>query len=131
MKAQDFNTDLNVDGFAEVDINPESLDPNKHYRIISDRPTRRARASSQKYTPVTEEDGVESLSGSSLISADGLIRVGDGILMCCDKDVKKERDERRDKLTRARLRAPEGQFRKRARESSAGLEKQIRIDDTK
>lgn len=132
----------NMELWAEQDIDPDSLDPNFHYRVISDRPARIARARTQGYTPAKyvrrlsdkqelivpgngSEEGAEE---SDAVGADGLIRLGDGILMACPKQVFEERERKQTNMKRARLAAPEGSFRKRAKEASAGLSKQIQVD---
>ena len=110
-----------LEGFADMDIDPDSLSPEKHYRVIQDRPTRLARVPAQGYQPVNVESGVRRLSvrdtekPEDSFDAEGLFRVGDGILCEVPKEIKQERDNKQERLKRARLSAPEGQFRKRAK----------------
>lgn len=140
VKTEDMSPEVNLDNYAVMDIDPDSLDPSMHYRVISARSTRLARARMQGYRPVTSADGVRRLSQrdeeegeaeETVEGADGTIRVGDGILMACPKEVYERRVAASDKIKRGRLRAPEGQFRKKkeAAERQTGLT--INVDTSK
>jgi hypothetical protein len=122
---------LNLEAFAEFDIDPSSLDPERHYRVIQQRPGRLARANQQRYQPVATDEGVKSISGRDLGGADGLIRIGDGILMSCPKEIFVERRRQIQRLNQARLSAPEGQFKKKARQAPVNEGRGARINDSK
>ena len=106
----------------DIMLDPESLDKEFHYRFINSRGPRWSRAAKQGYTPVSRtEDGVR-LVGEGAVrredeSADDHIRDGDRILCKIPKNRFKERRGKIAALNRARLSAPEGQFRKKARQA--------------
>jgi hypothetical protein len=107
----------------DLDLDPETLDPEMHYRYVHERPNRQASAIKKGYRVVSRsEDKVERLTDGPRDkqgATEDLIRNADTILMCCPKEVYEERRDGYDKLTRARMSVPESSFRKKARR--AGL----------
>ncbi len=90
-----------------------------HYRFIQDRPQNIARKRSMGYVNVlAEEEGVKTLTEE--VSADGLIRDGDTILMRVPKDRYKARVAKNRAFTEARLSAPEQAFKKKTKGAGPG-----------
>lgn len=103
-------------------LDPDSLDNSKHYRFIQERPNNVAKRIQQGYEVVLRsEHGVRLLSDEldtpeeETKTADDKVRVGDTILMMCDKDLYDERRKGATRLANARLGATEEQFRQQAR----------------
>lgn len=127
------DVDVTEFGSDDVLLDPDSLDPNYHYRFIQDRRARIGRARAQGYTPVNADDGVELLTDleGDAPTADGLIRDGDRILMKVKKDRYQERLRQSTQLKRARLASPVGSFRKKARDVEAATQKEVRVTTDK
>lgn len=105
-----------------IGLEEDSLDPEMHYRFVSERQARQARHRALGYRPVSRsEDGVKLTTDSTDGAAEDLIRVGDTILMCTPKTKYEGRRNRIDSVARARLEAPEGQFRKKAKAADANV----------
>ena len=126
---------LNVeifDGGEEGSIlDPESLNPEKHYRFIQARPGRVARARKQGYKPVlrSDEDApklIEELDSGD--SVDDLIRDGDRILMSVPKERKKHREKQLKKLQSQRMKAPVSSFKEKVKKAEGATRKRIRVD---
>lgn len=99
-----------------------------HYRFVQERPQNMARKRSKGYTPVVaEEEGVSTITGE--VSADGLIRDGDAVLMKIPRERFEQGRKKLARLTEARLTAPVANFKKKTK--GAGPEgKDIRVVDT-
>lgn len=103
-----------------MDLDPETLDPDMHYRVFYDSGRRSAVARTLGYQLVKRsEDGPQLLSDDQAGAAEDIIRIGDGVLYECTKERYEERRKRKQALAEARLSTPEGQFRKRARRGGA------------
>ena len=99
-------------------LDPDSMDPDMHYRIIRDDAGRAAQARLKGYQPVSRsEDGVRLIIDTADGAAEDLIRIGDGVLYACPKEVYQQRRQQIQNLTDARLSVEEAQFRKKARKS--------------
>lgn len=98
-------------------LDPDTLDKTKHYRFIQERRENLARRRAQGYELVLRsEHGVRLLSEALADeSADDLIRVGDAVLMMCDKNLFKERRNRLSRLATDRLGATEQSFQEGAK----------------
>ena len=98
-------------------VDTETLDTeNYHYRFIQDRPQNIARKRSLGYVNVlAEEEGVQTLTGE--VSADGLIRDGDSILMRVPKERIQARRKRTKQFADLRLANVDQQFKKKAKEA--------------
>lgn len=105
-----------IDPQDNLTLDPDTLDPNKHYRICAERNLSRRRA--QGYEVVTKDDGVRFLHHDERVTpagADGVLRVGGMIVMACDKKRFVERRKQVENLGRARLGSAEEQFVEKAR----------------
>lgn len=104
---------------AMLTLDPDTLDPEKHYRFCQERRENVARRTAQGYEPVLRSvHGVKMLAEyetAAATTADDLIRVGDSFLMQCDKTRFKERRNRIGKLAAERLDGSEKSFKDRAR----------------
>lgn len=90
-----------------------------HYRFIQERPQNVARKRSMGYIPVlAEEEGVQTITGE--VSADGLIRDGDAILMKVPKERFLQRRRKSKQLTDARLATVDQAFKKKAKGTGPG-----------
>lgn len=97
-----------------------------HYRFVQDRPQNMARKRSKGYVPViAEEEGVKTLTEE--VSADGMIRDGDSILMRVPLDRFKKRRKQLADFTESRLTAPVQNFMKKAKGSGPGGQ-DVRVD---
>lgn len=97
-------------------IDPASLDPNMHYRFVYTGGNKIARRLTRGFRFVRpSEDGVRQLYGEENPTGDDRIRHGDTVLMCIPKEKHDAMVKRVQDLSRARLAAPKGQFRKKAR----------------
>ena len=100
---------------------PESLDPSRYYRWAHERSVRQQRLRSRGIKPVSrEEDGVRLLVDNEQGAAEDLIRNVDLILVSCPKDLHEERRKALSRATHARVKKPEGSFRKKARSALTG-----------
>lgn len=94
-------------------LDPDTLDPNKYYRWVHNRPQRIARMRSKGFTFSSPEE-VATTTGQESHTADDKIINGDTVLM--EQPLKKHK-ESRDKIkktSRARLAAPKQTFKKKA-----------------
>lgn len=73
------------DNEAVLGLDPETMDPNKHYRWVNATPQRVARHKMRGYRLVTREDGVIPIIPVD-DAGDSSVRVGDMVLMQCDVD---------------------------------------------
>lgn len=98
-------------------LDPNSLDPTMHYRFVYTGGNKIARRLTRGYRFVrASEDGVKKLYGEEgTDSGDDMIRHGDTVLMCIPKEKHEAMEKRVRDISRARLAAPKGQFRKKAR----------------
>lgn len=104
------------------EIDPESLDPNLHYRFVREVPQQMAKRLGRGYRFVTEEDGVKKLyeeGGDD--KGDGRIRHNDTVLMAIPKELHEEQQARVQQVSRSRLAAPKGQFRKKAKQAGVPI----------
>lgn len=109
-----------LDPEIEGIVDKTTLDPSMHYRFAQERPQRIARLRSRGYRPVSvSADGVKTLLEDGE-SADDRIRDGDTILMCCPKEIWKERRKKVAGVTRGRMAAPVANFRKKTRGAGPG-----------
>lgn len=105
------------------DLDPESLDPEYSYRYVYAGGNKIARRLARGYTFVRKsEDGVQKVFDQEGDGADDFIRNGDTVLMKIRKDRLNAMTERIRQVTRARLAAPKGQFRKKAREGGVNVD---------
>jgi hypothetical protein len=116
----------------DIDLDPETMEEGRHYFYGQERKARQAALHKKGYRVESRsEHGVRRLTDSMAGQqgeTEDVIRNGDTILMSCPTDVWEEREERKARLTRARMNVPEASFRKKARQS--GLKpSQIITDD--
>jgi hypothetical protein len=98
-----------------LELDPETTDASKHYRWVRSDALRVGKAKLRGYSVVKKEDGVKTLAGYTDDTADGLMRIGDTILMACDLEGYRKRKRAQVKLSGARLSAPAKQFKRNAR----------------
>ena len=99
-------------------LDPDTLDPAKHYRFVQFRTENLTRRRLQGYEVVLRsEHGVKLQTDGMLAedTADDQIRVADTVLMMCDKKLFAERRRRNAVLARDRLGATESSFEDSAR----------------
>lgn len=98
-------------------IDPATLDPNMHYRFVYTGGNKIARRLTRGFRFVRRsEDQVKQLYGEEgSDKGDDMIRHGDTVLMCIPKEKHDAMVERVRNQSRARLAAPKGQFRKKAK----------------
>jgi hypothetical protein len=89
-------------------LDRRTLDPSKHYRFVQDRRQNVARKISQGYEVVLMSVHKVRLQADTLLKetsggADDQIRVGDTILMQCDKSLHLKRRKGKRDLAEARL----------------------------
>jgi hypothetical protein len=109
------------DSSEMLELDPESLDADRHYRFVHEGTQRQARLRAAGYSPVRRSDGVKTHMDAEGGAAEDLIRVGDTILMSCPKSLHEGRRNQIQNLTHARMEVPEGQFRKKASERNVRL----------
>lgn len=110
------------DGVDMTLVDPESLDPDMHYRFANASTNRLSRLYAMGYRTVKRsDDGVRLLYDMEQGAAEDLIRLGDTVMVCIPKKIYEERRARRDRLREARLSAPEGQFRKKAAKANVPI----------
>ncbi len=85
-----------------LELDEQTLQPGMHYRFVQDHPLRVARHRMKGYVPVTKEEGVRTLVDTG-DSPDGIVRVGDTILMKCDKSSVAARRKEQTDRSEARL----------------------------
>lgn len=95
-------------------LDPETMDPDRHYRYARLDSQRLARLMSRGYRIETRSDGVKMKADLGQGATEDQIRVGDLVLVSCKKEVADHRTRQLDGLRRSRLEIPEGQFRKKA-----------------
>jgi hypothetical protein len=101
-------------------VDHETLDPDKHYRFVQDRPQRIARMRAKGYRLVSvSEDGVRTVLEDET-GADDRIRDGDTVLMCTPAEKFEEGRKKLARVTRGRLVTPEAQFRKKTKGAGPG-----------
>lgn len=97
-----------------LSLDETTLDPELHYRFCHPRNLARRRA--QGYEPVLRDSGVRLLNDfDDKETPDGLIRVGNLMLMACPKERFKARRRQVEELTRSRLKSSEQSFEAKAR----------------
>lgn len=108
-------------------LDPESLDPTKHYRFVRNDPQNIARKKVQGYRVVSrKEDKVKTLT--ELESTDDSIQLNDLILMCCHKSTHQARQSRLKGVSQGRLEAAKQKLQEKVdRASASGLN--IRVTD--
>lgn len=99
-----------------LDLDPDTTDSEMQYRFVHDDRMNVSRKRMRGYRPVTKEDGVRTLVEVD-DSADGLIRVGDTILMMCPKDKYKRRKKAQREFSEGRLGTPKTRVKDLARDS--------------
>lgn len=98
-----------------LELDTETTDPNRHYHWFRENALRVGKAKMRGYTIVHESDGVKTLAGFTDNTADGIMRVGDVILMSCDLLAWRKRKRLQGKTAESRLSAPAKQFKRNAR----------------
>lgn len=108
-------------------LDPQTLDPAYSYRWVHESNQKLARRLSQGYRFVSRTDDKVAVlyDSEGLQGDDDKIRHGDTVLLKIPKAQHQKLQDRIDVSKRARLGAPKGQFRKKAR--SYGVE----VDDKK
>lgn len=119
MPVIDLTTLRSVDEALRLD--ESTTDKSMVYRFVSERPQRVARHRMKGYVPV--EQGEVQLMVPELLDdrGDGLVRVGDTILMKCRKEVVEHRQGQIGQLRDARLKQPKKRV-KRHRNRKRGIE---------
>jgi hypothetical protein len=105
------NRDVN----SLLELDPDTLDATRHYRWIRESPLNVGKAKMKGYTLVNAADGVKTMTGFTDDTGDGLMRIGDVILMSCPLDAWRARKRASLNFANARLSAPAKQFKKNAR----------------
>lgn len=114
-------TDERRDVQSMLELDPETMDKSLNYRFVKDDPMNIARKRLKGYRPVLKEaDGVKTLVDVE-DQADGLIRVGDTILMACPKEGFRKRQREARKFSEGRLRIPKKRVKEKARENNIKL----------
>ena len=98
-----------------LQLDESTLNPEMHYRWVTEHPLKIARAKMKHYEIVHQDSGVRTLAGYIDSSEDGIIRIGDVILMACPKGEFVARKKGQRKFAENRLSAPASQFRKQAK----------------
>lgn len=99
-----------------LELDPETMDPARHYRWVRSHPLQVGKAKMRGYVvEKKEEGGVQTLAGFLDDTGDGLMRVGDVILMSCEIKGFRKRKRAQLKQSEARLSAPAKQFKRNAR----------------
>lgn len=98
-------------------LDPESLDPDMHYRFFNTSPSRIARARALGYRVVKREDGVRTLYDQEDDDATGTIVHGDRVLMMISKEKYDNRRRRKSQLATERLAGPARRFRSQAKQA--------------
>jgi hypothetical protein len=106
----------NADVQEVMNLKPDTLDPNLHYRFARNDQSRITRLMTQGFRMVKRSDGVEMVVDLEGGASEDLIKIGDTVLMACPIELHEQRQERKGALRRSRMEAPEGQFRKKARD---------------
>lgn len=99
-------------------LDQKSLDPNRHYRAIRADDVAIAKARRRGYEPETIKEGGVRLLVSQPTGGDGMIRMGDRILMSCPKAKHDARQRAKQKRSAERL----GSVQEKTRESAKRLE---------
>jgi len=109
MEGRDYMPDL-------LSLDTSTLDPEKHYRWVTKNKMRVARHRLLGYREVLSNTGVRLMSDGVLDdSADGLISVGDMVLMACSEASFRRRKRAEEAQATARISSVKGKFRKKAR----------------
>lgn len=98
-----------------LELDQATLDPTRHYRWIRESPLKVGKAKMRGYEVVHQDDGVQTLAGFLDDAGDGIMRIGDVILMSCPLKGYRTRKRAQQKFANARLAAPAKQFKKNAR----------------
>lgn len=110
-----------TENFSLLDLDPNSLDPERHYRWARADDLRIARMKAKGYRieEVDEEHPILNMLGEKPgDTSEGVYRVSDVILMSTKKQVFRVRRARIKKLTRARVGEAKGKFKKLAAKAS-------------
>lgn len=99
-----------------LSLDPDTMDPNRHYRWVQDSGVRIAKHRAKGYT-------IERKSESGVVplvevddAADGTIRVGDTVLMSCPKDKYDARKRSQEELSLQRAQKATKAAKRKARE---------------
>jgi hypothetical protein len=106
-------TDERRDVQSMLELVEETKNPNLAYKFVKDDKMRIARHRMRGYRPVNVKDGVQTVVEHDN-AADGLIRVGDTILMAAPKTVVQRRKEENEQFTTQRLAAPKKSMKEKA-----------------
>lgn len=105
--------DRDVNSLLQLD--ESTMDPSKHYRWVREAPLAVGKAKMKNYVLVHRDDGVKTMAGYSDDSGDGIMRIGDVILMCCPLEEWRTRKREQLHFANSRLSAPAKQFKKNAK----------------
>lgn len=107
------STDDRRDMESVLQLDESTLDPSFNYRWVKDEPQRIARHKMKGYVVVSQDEGVRTMIELDQAS-DGVVRIGDTILMKCPRARYEERQRQNDLLTNARLQTNDQEVRRRA-----------------
>lgn len=106
-------------------LDPETLDPNLHYRWVANNHAAITKRTVQGYRLVSrKEDGVRLVIEPQKASDDYFYN-GDTVLMCCEKERVEGRQKQIERIANQRLRAPVHQVREQ--HGAAGFPGSTRI----
>lgn len=101
-------------------LDPDSLDPNKHYRFVQDRPENMARKRHAGYQVVSRsKDKVKTIAETDG-AADDTIRVGDSVLMWIPAGRYAARKSRKEQYVNDRIEATTQRMREKIERAQAG-----------
>jgi hypothetical protein len=102
------------DNESVLGLDPETIDPGKHYRWVNATPQRVARHKMRGYRLVSREDGVVPIIPVD-DAGDSSIRVGDMVLMQCDVDAYKARRQLAEDKAISRTKQPANEVKAKAK----------------
>jgi hypothetical protein len=111
-------------------LDPDSLDPNLHYRFVQHRPTQVARAKMAGYRIVSPTDsGVKTIHDQEDGHPENVIKHGDRVLMATPKAKHKQNRDDLRRLTNQRLESNSQRVKELAKEKKVKLFDKDEEDD--
>lgn len=117
---------MNLDAELAFMVDQSTLDPNRHYRFVQDRPTNVAKKKMRGYRVESRKDSKIRTLVELEQTADDTIRVADQILMSCPKEGYERRRQQLARLAAARLGSTTQRLKEQiARAQAAGANVQV------
>lgn len=112
---------LNPDNLDLTTLEPDTLDAAFHYRFVHNSPAKISKRIRRGWSFGRKSEGVRKQFDNQQEGVDDFIYDGDTVLMKIPKDLHEAQRQRVAEVSRSRLAAPKGQFRKKTASSGVRM----------